>query len=353
MRGKSAALYGRFTPGARDRLAGEIARAGGVVARDLTRRSDLFVVGAGAISLIDGGHLDARLEAARARRVPVYGERRFAEALSGAPFEPATAPLATIEAQTGLSRGVIDVLAAFDVVTVEGEFCRFGDAQTLRTAAEILGAERSLSDCVKILAKARDLAPRGRRKIVLGPRGQAALQWETGLTTLEGQGYLPLGDEAQTVEALFEEAALAEAEGDVQEAARLYEQCARFDKRDAIAPFNLGNLHCAAKAYDQAVLAYKMAIARDGEFVEARYNLAQAYEALEKFDLARGELLAALKTEPLYGDALFNLAQLELKRGEIAEARALFERYLEADPPSDWAAKARRAIQYCTARLSA
>jgi tetratricopeptide (TPR) repeat protein len=251
------------------------------------------------------------------------------------------------------SREDIDVFAAFDIVRVEGDACRFGDAAALRTAAEIIAAGRSIADAVRILARARDLAPKGRHKIVIGPDGEAALQWEEGLTTLEGQGYLPLADEsAASVEDLFEAAELAEAQGDDEEAARLYDMCARADRKDPIAPFNLGNIRLRSKAPEAAVLAYRMALARDPDFVEARYNVAQAHEALGKLDLAREELQAALGIEPAHADALFNLAQLELKRGDLQAAKARFEAYLAVDPPADWAVKARKAITYCAARLS-
>ena len=354
LRGKSAALYGRFTAGARERLAAEIAQQGGRVARDLTRRSDILVVGALAAPLIDAGRLAARLAAARARRVPVFAERRFAEALRGEADESsARVPIAAAAARSSLSREQVDILAAFDIVRIEADRCRFGDAEPLKTAAELLAGGRSLAETVRALTKARDHAPKGRRKIVLDPRGQAALQWDSGLTTLEGQGYLPLDDAAASIEDLFEAAAMAEAESDVEEAARLYELGARVDKKDPIACFNLGNIKLASRAFNEAVLAFRQALARDPEFVEARYNLAQGYEGLGRPELAREALAAALNTDPDYADARFNLAQLDLKRGALAEAKSHFERYLAGDPPADWAHKARRAIQYCATLLSA
>ena len=36
----------------------------------------------------------------------------------------------------------------------------------------------------------------------------------------------------------------------------------------------------------------------------------------------------------------------------MAEAKALYERYLALGPPDDWAATARKAIAYCAASLS-
>ena len=78
---RSVALYGRFSAGNRERLQREIARRGGAVARDLTRRSDILVVGALATALIDSGSLIKRLHAAIARSVPVMGERSFSSSL--------------------------------------------------------------------------------------------------------------------------------------------------------------------------------------------------------------------------------------------------------------------------------
>ena len=86
---RAVALYGRFSPGGRERLQRAVVADGGSVARDLTKRSDVLVVGALATALIDGGALTARLSGARARGVPVLGERAFAALLSDAEPGPA------------------------------------------------------------------------------------------------------------------------------------------------------------------------------------------------------------------------------------------------------------------------
>lgn len=353
VRDRAVALYGRFSHGVRERLERAIADAGGSVARDLTRRSDVFVVGALATTLVDGGALSARLDAARARGVPVLGERAFAAALSGEAATTATLPLATALAGTPLTREDAEVLAAFDLIVLADDHCGFGDAGVIRTAGELIGNGRSRAETVRILARARDLSPRGRHKIVLTPSGDAALQWPDGRTTLEGQGVLPLAEDHASLDDLFEAAALAEAGGDLDEAAQLYDLCARADRKDAIAPYNHGNIRLAQGAHDQAVLAYQQALARDAQFIEARYNLAQALEAAGKADAAAAELGRVLDADPRHPDAMFNLAQLRMAAGEMAAAKALYERYLALDPPADWAVTARKAIQYCAARMPA
>ncbi|HEY1751946.1 MAG TPA: tetratricopeptide repeat protein [Caulobacteraceae bacterium] len=350
---RTVALYGRFSPGVRDRLADEIGRRGGFVSRDLTRRTEALVIGALATALVDSGALGVRLAAARAQGAPVWGERAFAAELAGQKADgAATLPLTTALAQTQLSGDDAELLAAFDLIALEGGRCRFGDAGVLRTAAELLGHGRPLGDVVQILKRARDLAPVGRHKIVLTAAGEAALQWDDGLTSLEGQGYLALDEAHATLEELFEAAAIAEADGEFDEAARLYDMCARGDRKDAIAPYNFANIRLAQGTYDEAALGYQRALARDPAFAEARYNLAQALEAAGKGDAAAEELVRVLDADPRHPDAVFNLAQLRMQAGEVAEAKRLYERYLALNPPADWAATARKAIVYCQARMA-
>jgi hypothetical protein len=350
---KSIALYGRFSPGTRDRLQKEIVERGGTVVRDLTRRSDVLVIGAYAVALIDGGSLATRLQAATARGVPFYGERAFGNEIRGEAGEEPTMPLSRALAPTTLTPEDARLLAAFDLIVLKNEHCRFGDVATLRTAADLVAQGRSRGDVVRILLRARDHAPTGRRKIVLVPSGDAGLQWESGLTTLEGQGLLPLDAGHAHLDDIFEQAELAEARGDHETAARLYETCAQADRDDPIAPYNLGNILLAQCVYRDAAFAYNRALARDPDFVEARYNLSIVHEAEARPKQAREELVRVLELDPTYADAVFNLAQLLMKAGELSGAKALYERYLSLDPPAEWATTARKAILYCTAKLSA
>src|SRR5579862_1506890 len=110
---RSVALYGRFSPGQRERLVREITQRGGTVVRDLTRRSDYLVVGALATTLIDSGVLGTRLKIAAQRSVPVFGERTFANTIAGKGVDNATLPLATALAPTGLTIEDALLLAAF------------------------------------------------------------------------------------------------------------------------------------------------------------------------------------------------------------------------------------------------
>ncbi|MCW5759499.1 MAG: tetratricopeptide repeat protein, partial [Phenylobacterium sp.] len=63
---------------------------------------------------------------------------------------------------------------------------------------------------------------------------------------------------------------------------------------------------------------------------------------------AAGELVRVLDADPRHSDAVFNLAQLRMRQGALADAAALYRRYLTLDPPEEWARTARRAILYCS-----
>lgn len=352
LRGRSVAFYGRFSSGTRERLRSAVIQRKGSIARDLTRRSDALVVGALATSLIDNGRLGERLHKAFARGVPVFGERAFAAMLSGEEAEAATLPLSTALAPVSLDVDDARLLAAFDLIVLAGHKCRFADATVLRSAGELAKGTPSRAELVRILVRVRDAAPAGRRKLVITRQGDAALAWDDGLTNIEGQGLLPLDVRQLNADELFEQAELAEASGNVDEAARLYDTCSTADRDDPIAPYNRGNILLAQEKAADALQAYQRALMRDPDFPEARYNMALALESLGRPTQARAELNEVLRREPDYEDAVFNLAQMLLKEGNVREAKTLYERYLALDPPSAWAVTARKAILYCSALLT-
>ncbi len=347
---RAFALYGRFSSGVRDRFQQAIVNAGGSTSRDLTRSSNVLVVGALAAPLIDSGALGKRLRMAGERGVPVLAERVFAAELAGEPTEAkGTMPLSTALPGSGLRRDDAEILAAFDLAHLSGDTCRFRDVGVFRNAGDLLFKHRSMAGVVAILTRARDRSPLGRHKIVLTRTGVPILQWDDGQTTLEGQGVLPLDEDHASLDDLFEAASIAEASGEIDEAARLYDLCARADRKDPIAPYNLANIRLGEGRNDEAALAYQTALARDPRFVEARYNLAKALEASGKTEAASAELDRVLAADPTHPDAVFNLAQLRMQAGELGAAKALYERYLALDPPDEWAAVARKAIVYCMA----
>ena len=91
----------------------------------------------------------------------------------------------------------------------------------------------------------------------------------------------------------------------------------RADAADPVLPFNLGNVFQAQGRAAEAKVAWQIAVARDPAFAEAWYNLALAAEDEQQTDLAIAEYRRAVKAQPDWGDAHFNLALL------LTKARAL------------------------------
>jgi tetratricopeptide (TPR) repeat protein len=262
--------------------------------------------------------------------------------------DQAALPLAVALSRNGLALEDAQLLAAFDLIAVQGGNCRFGDSAVMQRMAGLRQSGCRASQIVDILLEVQDLAPGGRFEVVVGGDGRPGLKWADGDTTLCGQGMLPLDLGGTNIDDLFEAAILADADGRTDEAIRLFDMCARADRKDAISLHNTANIHLRGGRWNEAVLAYRRALARDPELVEARYNLAQALEALGQPDAAAGELAALLEFDAGHPDALFNLAQLRMKAGRLADALPLYERYLQTGPPADWAARARKAIAYCS-----
>jgi tetratricopeptide (TPR) repeat protein len=348
LHGRTVALYGRFSDGARASLSQAIEAGGGKTSRDLTRQSNILVVGCRAGSLIASGALLARLKTAHESEKLVFSEAAFRRELAGQSVAGAARlPLPVALSRSGLTADDVRLLAAFDLVVVQGGNCRFGDSAVMQTAATLRQSGSTLADIVSILLDVQQRAPTGRYEVIVGGDGRPGLRWEDGHTTLDGQGVLPLEPGSGSMEDLFEAAILADADGRDEDAARLYDMCARADRKDAIALYNLANIRLRKGDWDEAALAYQRALAREPGFAEARYNLAQALDASGKADAAAAELERLLEGDPDHPDGLFNLAQLRMKTGRLTDAVALYQRYLATSPAAEWVTKARRAIAYC------
>lgn len=284
----------------------------------------------------------------------IVSEQALLGALNGAPERvDATLPV-SVASKGAITFAEANVLAAFDLIRLDGENCRFADAATLRAAGALEADGRQIDEIIEILRSVQSAKPKGPARLVTGPCGAPLLEWEGGQrTTVAGQGYLNLDTGEAAPDQLFAAALEAEEAGDTETAIRLYDLCVHADKKDWAAPFNLGNVLLSMHAWGRAAIAFQQAIARKANFAEAHYNLAVAHEKLGRTAAAKAALQTALGIEPNYSDALFNLAQLEMKSGALSSARALYEKYLALSPPTAWAGKARRALAYCCARLSA
>lgn len=76
----------------------------------------------------------------------------------------------------------------------------------------------------------------------------------------------------------------------------------------------------------------------------ARYDAALAYANLGRYDDAARNLREAIALDPHFLAALANLVAVDLARGDLAEARAVADRYVALDPDSARALYARGIV---------
>jgi tetratricopeptide (TPR) repeat protein len=102
----------------------------------------------------------------------------------------------------------------------------------------------------------------------------------------------------------------------------------------------------------EAEAAYRTAVKADPRFAQAWYNLADLLDVQRRTKEAIACLDRALEADPGCADAMFNMALLLQGIERHAEAAQWWRRYLSVDASSPWAARARRAMKYCEIQLA-
>ena len=184
-----------------------------------------------------------------------------------------------------------------------------------------------------------------------GPHRSLEIEQAGGRTDKNGQFVLAIDGSQHSPDELFGQAQLAEENGDIAEAERLYGILMKSDPSDASAPFNLGNLLREVARNVEAEAALRAATRADPTFAEAWYNLSDLLDAQGRPEAAIECLRAALEVAPEFADAIFNLALLLQRKNEYAEAADYWRRYLATDCQSDWAARARRSLKFCEMQI--
>jgi hypothetical protein len=324
--------------------------AGGDVRRGLTRRVGLCVVGHAAPC--DVGWLDARLGAALNKGTALLSENQFLRRLDLMPPpkpDQRTFTRSDIISRSGIAPEDLRLLILFDILEPSDR-----NAFGLRDFLLAKSIRRLLTNGLTIVDVLRDLARERRSLDCLPPNlfgdgaGRVAVRLGGAVSEIDGQLRLPLPvGEDPSVEALFERAQSAEDLGSWPEAERLYRRCVERDRKDPIAPFHLGNVLCRLGREGEGRLWLRHAAGLDPAFAEAWYNLGLIAESAGDSRTACRHFEEAIAVDPTFADAMFNLAVLRFAAGEHAAAEVLWRRYLEYDPRSDWARKARCGLALC------
>ncbi|OJT08287.1 hypothetical protein TRAPUB_826 [Trametes pubescens] len=160
------------------------------------------------------------------------------------------------------------------------------------------------------------------------PRVKASLstsaqRWATS-TTPNSSAVNPAEVEAMQC---LEEGTQKLEEGDVQAAKELYKRSVDI-KKTASSLFNLGVTHYHLKEYDDAIAAWKEAIALQPTSADAHTNLASAYivSAVSRPDLALHHLRVAASLAPEDAEIAFNLAAVLEACGFLEESLEHYKR---------------------------
>ena len=81
-------------------------------------------------------------------------------------------------------------------------------------------------------------------------------------------------------------------------------------------------------------------------------SVADLLETQGRTEMAVDCLQRALKADPDYADATYNLARLLHRDGRHLDAAVYWRRYLTLDDTSEWAALAKRALKFCEIQIA-
>jgi Tfp pilus assembly protein PilF len=352
--GRMVGIVGRLAALPSRLVTAEVARRGGVVRRGLSRRTDLLVIGHGALRQAADGRLQDKLERAKAAGAPCLSENAFLRELGLLPAlapQAGAMPLEDLPAQAGLAGDRVELLVLFDVIQPVGGRCSFRDLVAAREVARLLREGLRLAE---IMEGSGRLAHRGgadqpltRLKLVCDG-GRLARRMDDRIVELDGQLRLSLADPVSpTADELFEAAEDAEQAGDLEAAATFYQRCVDVDRTDPIALFNLANVLRELGTRGEARLVLQQALELDPAFADAWYNLAGLLHAGGQKHAAGRCLERAIAADPDYADPLYNLAQLRFEAGDLDGAAELWRRYLRLDPDSEWSRRARHGLALC------
>ncbi len=117
-----------------------------------------------------------------------------------------------------------------------------------------------------------------------------------------------------------------------QEAKDIYTEICRIDKQDAEVWLMLGAVNGQLGLYDEAVSCCRKAVALRPDYVDAHYNLAQAYMHLFRFTEAVAGYRQVLRLQPEHLDALNNLGYALEKLGDYQEALSCYRKAVKIRP---------------------
>jgi tetratricopeptide (TPR) repeat protein len=252
----------------------------------------------------------------------------------------------------GLSADHLRYLEAWgllpSVVRTPGDsYYGFADLSTLKQVHAALENGTPFRAVVRSLVAARagqlsldfraETSPAGRGTVVaLTPRPARAAA-ESRLAAGQPPGTLTRA-EARFLEG---EGLDIDRRGGLEEAMQAYREAIALDPGFTPAMINLGNLHYALDQLAEAQAFYFQAATIEPDCFEAHFNLGNIHHDSGRYALAAACYSRALRIQPEFPDAHFYIAVTLEKLGRSEEARPHWRKYRQLAPDGEWAGLAR------------
>lgn len=114
-------------------------------------------------------------------------------------------------------------------------------------------------------------------------------------------------------------------------ALRAYDYSLAINPVNTFALFNKGNILCNQERYEEALQAYHEYLDLENESPEAMTYIAECYEKLDQFDMARRYFQNAIEDTPDFSEAWFGLGIVAFRTGEYNDAIMLFGKCVRLD----------------------
>jgi tetratricopeptide (TPR) repeat protein len=143
-----------------------------------------------------------------------------------------------------------------------------------------------------------------------------------------------LSQQAAAPDQLLRRAVELHQSGDIPGAIAAYREYLKLEPKSVMALSNLGAALSRSGQYEEAIAEYKKALALDSRNLPIRLNLGLAYYKTSEISDAAEELDGVIKQQPTNRQAIFLLADCDLRLGENKKVIGLLSP-LEKDSPDD------------------
>ena len=380
---KRVAFTGKLASMSRAEARERVRQAGGRSVVSINRHTELLVVGMDGWPLLADGRMSNKLQQAeRVRghgRLRICSEDQFLELIGLSERQSELRKSYDVEqvlSLVGIDEATLRRWEALGLVRSHDDQFDFQDLVSLRTIASLIKAgvnPQTIGRSVRRLASILPGTdrPLAQLKVVAEDSGALLAEIDGLLLTPAGQFLMPFDrqEEHDNLDALSLNKSLSrplrgppprpqrsaeewlEIGCENEDAERwddalsAYRQALAMQPRFPEAHFNLANVLRAAGRLQAAEERYRVALEQDPRLVEAWFNLADLLDQLHRSSEAIECLREAVRCSPTYADAHFNLAQGCDAAGLRDEAREHWLHYLRLDSSSEWAAIARAALR--------